>query len=577
MKHLILSIALFLYSSSFSIEAYSQGAGGDFYLINEDNSIIVEFEITCVSIPFEGLNNQLNGFAQYNRVGVQQNGSSGRIFESNTVTNYNGILRYKFEGGYHINFLGFLATADLQPPVNGKALPLGKFKITVKVQGTDEKYSLYFNNLDSKYGTGNWQGENIYGADWYVKLRADLPAYNRLAIHYAHGGQYVYDTVSSADTLANGEPSKEFKVWEILYDRDEPWEKNFYARTIPFPVKDSIINPSNGDTQYEYILGTTVTLDTIFPNLGANDKYGYNTIPTTDYYFNPVIDATERGNHTFTPGVISSVHWAYDRIFACKIIATTGDTLIISNDKHFWVNGTNTVHLGAIRGDTLIFETGSHLILNDDASLRAMKGGTIIDKGATKDFSSGSFVTVMANSKLIVDGLNVTYPANARIEIEANGYLILKDNSTLIFDGEGAHLEIHPDANLILGENSKIEFRNGAYLDADGITFSGDSGAIWGGLVFHNAGGQTQIKNCTFNDAKISIDIKNTTGCYADLEKRITGNTFNQPSIGSHSIRAENVFKLLLQGNTFNIAANKTGVEILNRINAGNSQEDGGN
>lgn len=104
MKHLILSIALFLYSSSFSIEAYSQGAGGDFYLINEDNSIIVEFEITCVSIPFEGLNNQLNGFAQYNRVGVQQNGSSGRIFESNTVTNYNGILRYKFEGGYHINF-----------------------------------------------------------------------------------------------------------------------------------------------------------------------------------------------------------------------------------------------------------------------------------------------------------------------------------------------------------------------------------------------------------------------------------------------------------------------------------------
>lgn len=111
--------------------------------------------------------------------------------------------------------------------------------------------------------------------------------------------------------------------------------KIFYARTIPFPVKDSIINPSNGDTQYEYILGTTVTLDTIFPNLGANDKYGYNTIPTTDYYFNPVIDATERGNHTFTPGVISSVHWAYDRIFACKIIATTGDTLIISNDKHF--------------------------------------------------------------------------------------------------------------------------------------------------------------------------------------------------------------------------------------------------
>ncbi|KAA0209875.1 MAG: hypothetical protein EDM69_06315, partial [Chlorobiota bacterium] len=87
----------------------------------------------------------------------------------------------------------------------------------------------------------------------------------------------------------------------------------------------------------------------------------------------------------------------------------------------------------------------------------------------------------------------------------------------------------------------------------------------------------TQIKNCTFNDAKISIDIKNTTGCYADLEKRITGNTFNQPSIGSHSIRAENVFKLLLQGNTFNIAANKTGVEILNHINAGNSQEDGGN
>ncbi|MGB4898635.1 MAG: hypothetical protein WBP57_09430, partial [Ignavibacteria bacterium] len=94
-------------------------------------------------------------------------------------------------------------------------------------------------------------------------------------------------------------------------------------------------------------------------------------------------------------------------------------------------------------------------------------------------------------------------------------------------------------------------------------------------LVFHNAGGQTQIKNCTFNDAKISIDIKNTTGCYADLEKRITGNTFNQPSIGSHSIRAENVFKLLLQGNTFNIAAQKIGVAVSNTINAGLPSEGG--
>ncbi|KXK03755.1 MAG: hypothetical protein UZ04_CHB001001397 [Chlorobi bacterium OLB4] len=536
--------------------------------------------LKTVSVPFEGYNRADKNLAQFNRVGVALNGDLHRRFYTQNLFTERSHIFFEYTGAGGTRLVSSFSETG---PTNYYGWTYAKYLFEiVDLSFPSDTFKFYWNALDSKIGSRNWQNE-VYFRDWEFKYRV-LPSNERAILIFGKGGEPVegvyYDTVFLSDQY------KEIKLWKLLYDREQPWERNFYARTTPFPISNINIyidpNDPNALPVNEYTLGTTIIFDTIYPKfddpvLGDTNKYGYNTIMDINYYFNPLINPAERGNHLFTPGRYALYQYInHNKTFTTRIIAQENDTLIIDTNKHFWINGTTTVSFEKV-GDQLIFEDGSHLNLMKDASIRVIESGSIVDKGATKDFSSGSFVTVMANSKLIVDGLNVTYPANARIEIEANGYLILKDNSTLIFDGEGAHLEIHPDANLILGENSKIEFRNGAYLDADGITFSGNNGAIWGGLVFHNAGGQTQIKNCTFNDAKISIDIKNTTGCYAGLEKRITGNTFNQPSIGSHSIRAENVFKLLLQGNTFNIAANKTGVEILNRINAGNSQEDGGN
>ncbi|MCC6865007.1 MAG: hypothetical protein IT280_02480 [Ignavibacteria bacterium] len=107
------------------------------------------------------------------------------------------------------------------------------------------------------------------------------------------------------------------------------------------------------------------------------------------------------------------------------------------------------------------------------------------------------------------------------INITQEGILSIEKNCKLIFDGTESHLSAEPGTSIILGAGASIEFRNGAYLDADGCTFTSiNSGEIWQGIVLDEAGSQSNIRNCTFNDAAASIEVSNSV-C------SITGNTFN--------------------------------------------------
>ncbi len=104
-----------------------------------------------------------------------------------------------------------------------------------------------------------------------------------------------------------------------------------------------------------------------------------------------------------------------------------------------------------------------------------------------------------------------TVEDGSSIEIFDGGILTVEENCTLVFDGEDSYLKAGPGTIVQLGEGVTIEFINGAYLDADGCTFTSiNSGEIWQGIVLDEAGSQTNIRNCTFNDAAASIEVSNS-------------------------------------------------------------------
>lgn len=71
------------------------------------------------------------------------------------------------------------------------------------------------------------------------------------------------------------------------------------------------------------------------------------------------------------------------------------------------------------------------------------------------------------NETIIENGTSFELYDSSRIEIE--------DNCKMIFSGENTYLKAVPGTSIILGAGASIEFRNGAYLDADGCTFTSEN------------------------------------------------------------------------------------------------------
>ncbi len=138
------------------------------------------------------------------------------------------------------------------------------------------------------------------------------------------------------------------------------------------------------------------------------------------------------------------------------------------------------------------------------------------------------------------------------IWLSNNGLLSIDPGCKLIFDGTDSYLRAESGTSIILGKGASIEFRNGAYLEANGCTFTSiNSGEIWNGIVLDGAGSQTNLQNCTFNDAATSISVTNTV-C------NITGNTFNISNNTNcvYGISAVNENNITISSNTFNAGQN---------------------
>jgi hypothetical protein len=255
----------------------------------------------------------------------------------------------------------------------------------------------------------------------------------------------------------------------------------------------------------------------------------------------------------------------------CNIRLKTGSETRIGKYANLIARGDNLTI-----GGKMYMEENSNIYFEELAEIIIESGGTIYDCGPIFTNNNNSCIRVDPGGHTVMGGCDAPITRvidNGAIIFLNGGTLSLSDNTTLIFDGPNSRLKITSGSTINLGQNAKIEFKNGAYIDADDGTFSCTNGT-WDGLYFENAGDGSHtstIKNCTFNDAKIPIKIKNTSSSTANNNIVIQNNEINVPYSGSYGIYADNVTNILIQDNVFDDDDNnpKPSIYIKNPENVG--------
>ena len=518
-----------------------------------------EWTMQIVSLPFEGYNGVDDPELHLTRKDIIFNGTQHRRIVDNGVF---GIATIDSQIVFHHNRTQIASCfyelgANGQRPVWG----FGKYLITINVNSQPpQNFIFYWNSLDSKMGTNNYH-ERDYHTDWYIN-------YSSLLHAILITGGVVNDTVFAFDP--QNPYIKEIKLWKLLYPTkpniEEPWERKFYARTTPFGVSPVVLEKYN---LKHFILGTTVILDGVYPNNGNLDKYGYNTFLgpyPRNYWQDPLIEPGQNltGYTYCTPG--GWYNDVFDKFYGFKLTAGQNDTLILNSNMRLWISGFfDYAYTNQYFGDSIIFSLGSTLKKESIAQINTYLGGCLIDSGANAIWAGGSFHRAYAHSSLEYYGnLEHTVNNGGHIEIMGNATLKLGDNTTLTFDGTNSYLKLNQYAHVRLGINSQIKFINGAFLDANEADFTCDNG-YWKGILFDNAGENTNIRYCTFNKANTALYIKNTTGGF---NYPLYHNIFNVTTTGglNKGIAVSNASNLTIDNNTFNQSSGTYGSLIQNTI-----------
>ena len=210
---------------------------GDFCIVGAA-SFNITASIEIVSVPFEGITQlQDTNLNPFNRIREIQNGIYWRFFRPGyaTIQNNMAYLKRTMNTDGNIFDLGHCSGGEFPLTNDNLSWGFAKYKITISIAETNEKYQFYINSLDSKYGR-NYTGG--YSRDLYVEYLSDSPLNKRIVFSKKHADSVktAIDTIATWDTLANGIPSKEYKLWKVILGQDNPMEKNFYARTTPFPI-----------------------------------------------------------------------------------------------------------------------------------------------------------------------------------------------------------------------------------------------------------------------------------------------------------------------------------------------------
>ncbi len=537
----------------------------------------------AISIPFEGLNTAKESQIQFNRISEIQNGNLWKYFTGNS-TYQSGNIFYQYaldsmSNAEYVLDLGHACGIEF-PDFNlngvwGFALYKISAVITNLQNNNVERYSFILNSLDSYLGDTlhTPYGDSIYKiGDFIIDYDPAFPENNRLHIYSNYGGFHSIDTINTSDTLANGFPKTEIKIWEIIRGYNQPVAEDFFARTTPFGLRPEIIDSMNVN---EIFLGTKVILDKVYNNFGTTDRYGYNTRNDGNYYYyysNPPVAVNEPGRTYVTPSIYNS------QTEKClKIILLINNKITLDTNKKLWISGNQTYN----KGDEIYFSKNSQLTMKANSEINTFRFGKLTDSGSIKEFHPNSIIRAYENTEISFIGNQENHIINnsALVEIKGNAYLILGDNTTVTFDGEGTYLKLNPNSIVQLGNNAKIEFKNGAKLIADGSSFAAAPNSIWKGLYFENSG-IDDIQNCTFSGAEYPIDIKCENANSALVLKTIKNNTFNITGTGKTAIKTNNAINLLIDDNTINMPSdlsNTPAIYLRNALsfspNPGNSEE----
>jgi hypothetical protein len=520
---------------------------GDFAFKNNSG---IPMNVSCklITLPYEGKNHP--NLHSNNRFNLIYNGFKHRHFRTPNgypedlfapvLVESSGFVTYPFDYAH-------CAGQELNGAPSGSGIwVFGKYEIKVFVPSTQESYLFYWNCLDSKYSTPNFHGSD-YLAEWGV-IYDNIYAVNeriKITTNLATSPPPILTTVTTS------QQGRELKMWELLYQRNDPWAEEFYIKTTPFGAHPDIAE--NNATRV-FIIGTKVVLNGVLDNLGPNDNQGYNTYddPPNEYYSSPIIPIdNDEGNIYVTPGLYSE-NPIDQRFEGMKFISENGNKITLTQNKKLFISGFAYSPGILIVGDTLVLKDGSELELGQNSEVSSYISGTIIDEGSDRTWASGANHKVYENTSLQFLGTTHTVNNGAFVEVKGNGTLKLGNNTILTFDGTNSHLKLNSNSDVILGTNSKIIFKNGAYIDADNAEFS--SSGVWEGIYFEDAGTSTQtstIKNCTFDDAKVPIKIYNTSTSTANNNIIVQNNTITVPYEGSYGIYADNANKLLIQSNQF--------------------------
>lgn len=528
--------------------------------LNISRTVSGRTNMRLLSVPFEGLNRLNTNPNDSNRIFLIFNGPIHRRFVGYEIYN-KPILNYS-----STNTISYLASCFGEVVTTGKNVyGFGKYLIEFEnFNNPSKNISFVFNTLDSKVGRDDVLNGRGYHSDWsMVYYETVNSAY--VVIDNGDTSNYRY-----IDTVFLGQTNREINYWYAYWRTDAPLEKNFYARTTPFPMNPYLVNDSN--KLYNIKIGTKITFDTVYHNFGATDRFGYNTVETNgpyDYYNNPPVPdfvPSQKGNVFTTPKdlyYISNDPWF---IFGMKLTAENSDTIVLKKNKILYVNGYDYNN----GGDTLFLQQGSALIKEEGAKLNACNGGVIIDEGCNTVWSVNSMQRIYNYSKLFYNGTSHLINNGGKVEIDSLAELHLGNNTVVTFDGTNTSLNLKPGAKVFLGEDAKIEFTNGAYLNAKGGTISSLNASTPGrGLFFYNSTGDT-ISGCTFTNLKNPIYINGTPGFFGN----ITNNSFDETGNNYYNyvIETVNANNISISYNQINMQSNR-GVGILMRYPANTSTE----
>ncbi|MCI0449333.1 MAG: hypothetical protein L0Y79_06040 [Chlorobi bacterium] len=188
---------------------------------------------------------------------------------------------------------------------------------------------------------------------------------------------------------------------------------------------------------------------------------------------------------------------------------TDAATMTIKGDPNYDIPTIGLANLILRPSAELIVQKYSTLVLNKYSTVYLDNGSKIRLQVQSRFFNKGAIIggrgTIVYETGPGSDELTaedtLIFRDSVNVVLEDSANLEIAPNSVIIFDGAKAKLICNPVSSIRFGKNSKMLFKNGASLFANGTKFaSTDADSTWDGIYLSDMSYDT-LKNCTIENA----------------------------------------------------------------------------